>query len=265
MEPLLLILTAAFWLTGFMILFRIPGCSRMDTGSPRACNVSVIIPARNEAGNLPRLLNSLRGQLPAHSEIIVVDEDRVKKRGLFGPSLILERELYDRVGGHESVKDKILEDYYLAERFNREGIPVHCCGGRGAISFRMYPNGLPDLVRGWSKAFAAGAGQTFLITLLAIVAWISRASEATRSLIHTAWTGPASASGLYLGLYLCYAAQVYWILRRIGTFGFYTALFFPVPLLFFTLVFAYSLFLLLARKPVSWKNRSVNTTGLKSP
>jgi 4,4'-diaponeurosporenoate glycosyltransferase len=373
MEPLSLLFIATCWLLGFLVLFRIPTCSRNGRGPSRAGSVSIIIPARNEAENLPRLLNSLRAQTTPPDEVIVVDDssedataavarqggasvvtgkpippgwigktwachqgaqaatgtilffldadtyfepdglarvldthhrhggvlsiqpyhtmetlaeelsaffniiqmgattaftvlgNRVTKRGLFGPSLILERELYVRVGGHESVKDKILEDYYLAQNFNREGIPIHCYGGRGAVSFRMYPHGLPDIVLGWSKAFAAGARRTFLITLLVIVAWVTGSADTTRNLLEAAWAGSTPAVSWCLVIYLCYAAQIFWFLRRIGTFGFYTALLFPLPLLFLSVVFSYSLFLLLARRPVRWKNRSITTAGPTSP
>ena len=107
--------------------------------------------------------------------------------------------------------------------------------------------------------------RTFVITLLAIVAWVTGSADTTRNLLEAAWAGSTPAVSWYAVFYLCYAAQILWFLRRIGTFGFYTALLFPLPLLFFSVVFAYSLFLFLARKPVSWKDRSITTGGPTSP
>jgi hypothetical protein len=36
----------------------------------------------------------------------------------------------------------------------------------------MYPHGLRELIAGWTKGFAAGAGQTPRGTLLLVVAWM---------------------------------------------------------------------------------------------
>jgi 4,4'-diaponeurosporenoate glycosyltransferase len=48
--------------------------SRVPTPVAEAADVSVIVPARNEAENLPRLLRSLKRLRPAPREIIVVDD-----------------------------------------------------------------------------------------------------------------------------------------------------------------------------------------------
>lgn len=67
------VLLAAGWLLGWVLLWRLP---RLD---PRARphpgrRVSVVIPARNEADRLPRLLADLRTQTLQADEIIVVDD-----------------------------------------------------------------------------------------------------------------------------------------------------------------------------------------------
>ncbi|MBO0748061.1 MAG: glycosyltransferase [Acidimicrobiaceae bacterium] len=69
-----LVLTAG-WLAGFALLARLPGLTRR-TGAhtdPEA-RLSVVIPARNEEGNLGRLLGSLARQRPSPAEVIVVDD-----------------------------------------------------------------------------------------------------------------------------------------------------------------------------------------------
>lgn len=63
---------AVLWLAGFLVLWRVPRCrDASPSGRPF---VSVIIPARDEAHNLPGLLASLAGQVPPPGEIIVVDD-----------------------------------------------------------------------------------------------------------------------------------------------------------------------------------------------
>jgi len=60
-------------------------------------------------------------------------------------------------------------------------------------------------------------------------------------------------------LYIFYVLQVYWMLFRIGNFKFYTALLFPVPLLFFIMLFSYSLMLKIFKKRVTWKGLTLRT------
>ena len=69
-------------------------------------------------------------------------------RGLFGQMLLVDRESYRRVGGHQTVQGRILENFWLAGRFSAAGIPVRSVMGRGVFSFRMYPNGLRELIGG---------------------------------------------------------------------------------------------------------------------
>jgi len=65
---------ALLFAAGFAVLWRIPRC-RAEDGGPMPCPaISVIIPARNEEGNISNLLGSLKGEHPAPLEIIVVDD-----------------------------------------------------------------------------------------------------------------------------------------------------------------------------------------------
>ncbi len=170
-------------------------------------------------------------------------------RGLFGQMLMVNRAAYFRVKGHEAVKDRILENFALARHFQAAGVPLHCYGGKGVLAFRMYPHGLKELVEGWTKAFASGAGGTARPLLALIVAWMCGMFFALNLLV---WQ-PSTAS---LGLYLLFALQLYAMLRRIGAFRWVTALLYPVPLIFFCAVFAWSA--TRSQGPVKWKGRIVN-------
>lgn len=169
--------------------------------------------------------------------------------GLFGQMLLVDRKSYQRVGGHEAVKGRTLENCFLAERFREGGIPTRSRAGRGVISFRMYPNGLRELIEGWTKGFAAGAGQTPRGVLALTVAWMIGLMLAPLGLL-------LAGEGLAWGVaYLLAAAQVGWFARQLGSFRWVTALLYPVPLVFFFVVFARSA----ARsgKSVRWKGREI--------
>ena len=72
---MLLAVKLALWATGWIVLGRERRCGRGKTiPSVSGGQLSIIIPARNEETNLPKLLRSLTAQSPQPREIIVVDD-----------------------------------------------------------------------------------------------------------------------------------------------------------------------------------------------
>lgn len=350
-------LEALRWAVGFWLLWSIPRCR--PAAAPVG-GVAVVVPARDEEANLPRLLASLSRQDPAPAEVVVVDDastdataraareagatvvacdplpagwtgkswacwsgvratssptlvfldadtelapgglarvvgeqsrrgglvsvqpyhrtERAYERlsalfnvvsmmgvgafdplarlrpptGAFGPCLAAGRDDYLAVGGHEAVRGDVVEDVALARRFTASGRPVACLGGRGTVAFRMYPGGLGQLVEGWTKNFATGAGATRALTFLLVSVWLS-------GCISAAWyLGSGSLDpGWAAALYGAYAAQLAWMLARIGRFGALTWLAFPLPLAFFLALFARSVVLTHVRGEVRWRGRVV--------
>lgn len=175
--------------------------------------------------------------------------------GAFGPVLVLPRALYDAAGGHGAVRGEILDDVALAGAVRRAGGTVDVRAGAGLVGFRMYPAGLGQLVEGWTKNMAAGAGATPAPVLLAIVAWLSG--------VITAAAAPALALagrwswGFAVVLYGAYAAQCAHLFRRVGRFGVLSSLLFPVPLTAFLVVFARSVVLTLGVGRVRWRGREI--------
>ena len=94
---------------------------------------------------------------------------------LFGQCLLIAREDYERVGGHERVKGQVLENFHLAAALEEEGIGRRCFLGRGVVRMRMFTEGVGELWRSWQKGFAAGAGHVEAGALLWSSVWISGA------------------------------------------------------------------------------------------
>ena len=175
--------------------------------------------------------------------------DRYSQRGLLGQFLLIDRAAYQGVGGHEAVKGRILENFWLAKQLRFANVPLHCRSGRGVFSFRMYPEGWRQLVEGWTKGFASGAGQTPLCLLLLIVTWLGGLFFAPIGVVI------GCAPLLWLAVYGLCVTQVAWLLRRAGTFHWSAAVFYPMLILFFFAVFTRSIFR--AGKTVSWKGRAI--------
>lgn len=342
---ILLLAAMVLWAGGFLLLPRLRPCGH-ERAPESIASLSIIIPARNEAHNLPALLESLAGQTVRPCEILVVDDGSsdgtaavardlgatvivseplpegwrgktwachqgaraatgellcfvdadtwfeaggltrmlqgyaggafavgpwhaVQKPyeelslffnlnmvigtvpdGLFGQMLLVDKQSYQRAGGHAAVRGHILENLHLANRFLATGTAVRSMAGKGMVSFRMYPGGTADLVAGWTKGFASGSGQTPRGTLLLSVAWMTGLMAAP-----IGWL-LAGAPPWWGAFYLLCAAQVAWFGHLVGAFRAYTALFYPVPLVFFLVVFARSA--MRSGRQVTWKGRHIN-------
>jgi 4,4'-diaponeurosporenoate glycosyltransferase len=184
--------------------------------------------------------------------------DHIKPLGLFGPCIVIKRKDYLKVGGHEVVKGEVVEDLAIGNRLKKWRVPIYCYGGKSTISFRMYPNGIKELIDGWSKGFAKGAVKTYIPILIVIIAWVGGAISATIYVFEAILSMNIFSILVWSLAYMGYVTQIYWMLFRLGTFKFYTALFYPICLLFFLSIFMYSIFIVFIRKTVKWKGTTIS-------
>ena len=167
----------------------------------------------------------------------------------FGPCLLTGTSDLAAVGGFAAVSGEVVEDAALAHVFAAAGRRVRCLGGGDAVRFRMYPDGVRSLVEGWTKNLAGGAARVPWLPLLGAVIWVS----AGWVIVVRPDLSPAFGVA-----YAAFAAQLWWMLRRLGSFHPLTAVLFPVPLLVFTLLFLTSLGARALRRPVRWRGRSID-------
>lgn len=188
---------------------------------------------------------------------------RTKPAGAFGPLMMCRKDHYFRVGGHKTAKNSVLESIPLGRAFMAAGLEVYCYGGKGTISYRMYPEGLRSLIEGFSKGFARGANAISTSVLIMLICWIFGGISLTRHLIQSFFMGDFSEIMSWLLLDMLYAAQIQWMLFRIGNFGVWTAVFFQIPLIFFGLIFFISVLKTFVIRQVRWKGRVVATKDLR--
>lgn len=189
----------------------------------------------------------------------------VPPAGSFGPCMACRRTDYFAVGGHEAVRHAIVEDMAIGRLFQRAGVPVTCYGGRGTVSFRMYPDGPVSLVEGFTKNMAIGASQMRGGYKTLIILWLTGVTVCVISGIASLLPWFSVYRPMEAALYVLYAGELYWMLRRIGSFGPLTALLFPVPLVFFHVVFFRSMHRVRFRNEVTWKGRSIRTRRPPAP
>lgn len=177
----------------------------------------------------------------------------------YGPCMLTSRDDYERAGGHAAVRSSVAEDLVLAGRYRDAGMPTTAWTGGTMVTFRMYPDGLGQLVEGWTKNMATGATVASRPAVLLTTAWIASLAAvvagAVSAVVSCAGGGdvPWSAAGAYV----IAAASVRWATVRVGRFSPWTAAAFPVPLAAFVGVFARSAWRLVRGAPVRWRGRDV--------
>lgn len=175
----------------------------------------------------------------------------------FGPCLATSRADYELVGGHAhpSVRGQVAEDIALARSYRRHARPVSAFGGHRAVSFRMYPDGVDQLVDGWTRSLVAGARRVSVFGLVGPFVWVAGALVAS-------WDGVRAVAGgadrsVHAIVYVAWAGEVAWMLRRVGRFGALTSALFPVPVLAFVALCGRSALRHAMGRPVPWRGRLV--------
>lgn len=88
-----------------------------------------------------------------------------------GQFILVRRDAYEAVGGHEAVRDEVVEDLRLAQLVVGAGRRLFLAHGADLMRTRMYRS-LGAIVEGWSKNLAIGARQTVDPWLRPLVPWL---------------------------------------------------------------------------------------------
>ena len=102
-----------------------------------------------ERALMPVIFAELRRQYPPH-EVRRADSPIAAANGQY---LLIRREAYDAIGGHEAVRDSLLEDVEIAKRLKQARRPIRFRYGRDALRTRMYRS-FPQMWEGWTKNLA---------------------------------------------------------------------------------------------------------------
>lgn len=83
-----------------------------------------------------------------------------------GPFMLFKRSAYEKIGGHESVKNALVEDVWLARVIKQKGLKLVAADGLDLLNVRMYRN-FGEIWDGFSKNIFAGF-EFSSITLFAV-------------------------------------------------------------------------------------------------
>jgi len=88
-----------------------------------------------------------------------------------GQFMLISRNAYDKIGGHEGVKDRYCEDVAIARVMKGRGMRPRVSWGNEYCSVRMYDS-LSAIIRGWSRIYYAarvGSPWRILVALLFVI------------------------------------------------------------------------------------------------
>jgi chlorobactene glucosyltransferase len=179
-----------------------------------------------------------------------------------GQFLLVRRAVYEKVGGHESLRGAVVEDSALARAVKAAGFGVQLADGRALVHIRMYRN-LRELWEGWSKnSFLSAGGRLRNIGL--VVAAIAAVTIVPFALLLlglvelTSGWGAGSGTALTTGIAGLQATLVWYLAwradRELDVPGAY-ALTVPLGAALFSALLCYSAYRVVSGRGVSWKGR----------
>lgn len=170
-----------------------------------------------------------------------------------GQFLLVRRDVYFVNGGHQAVKDAVLEDVELARAVKRRKQGLRFRYAPEAVAVRMYRT-LGAMLEGWTKNLALLFGNT-----LAMAAWRVLDLLLIAGLPLLAWWtyGHTRFAVMWIALVLIWARTLWRFYRRVArsNFPFRDCLITPVALPLFAVLLYRSWFQHTVTKRVSWKGR----------
>ena len=96
-----------------------------------------------------------------------VNDPKSKDAIANGQFILIKSTVYHAIGGHESVKDRIVEDKALSEQVKWNGYRLIVANGHSVARTRMYTS-LPEMWEGWTKNIYLGLRDRASLMLLGV-------------------------------------------------------------------------------------------------
>ncbi len=177
-----------------------------------------------------------------------------------GQFFIIRRAIYEAVGGHTAVSDRIDEDKAFAEVVKGAGYPIFIADGREVARTRMYTS-LPEMWEGWTKNIFLGLRDRLgLLAFGAFAALMGAMALPGGLLAGLLWFsvgGEEAAAILVLEILLVWIYLLWWRVRAARAFqisGWY-ALTLPLGAAIFAAMMFASAYKVLFGGGVTWKGR----------
>jgi len=120
------------------------------------------------------LIPFVYARLAAHYSYASVNDPDSPQAAANGQYLLMRRDAYDSIGGHEAVAGDVLEDVALAMLAKAAGIRIYFASGAGRVRVRMYRS-FRSMWQGWTKnlyPLMGGTARAASHELLVTLPWI---------------------------------------------------------------------------------------------
>ncbi|SHE81191.1 Glycosyltransferase involved in cell wall bisynthesis [Thermoanaerobacter uzonensis DSM 18761] len=183
--------------------------------------------------------------------------ERKSPKGLYGSCIVVDRENYEKVKGHYSVKGEILDDLNLGKKFSDAKINIKNFIGYDLVSFRMYPYGIISEIHGFSKGAILSANTLSFGTIFLIVLWLLGLVLVGFITPFLVFSHSPIAIFYEIG-YLFYTLQILYFTKYTGRFGIFIPIFHFISTAFFILIILHSFYQVAFKKKVLWKGREIS-------
>jgi chlorobactene glucosyltransferase len=176
----------------------------------------------------------------------------------FGAFIMVKKDVYEKIGGHESVKHEVLEDVMLAKRAKKAGGKLLAADAKAIFSIRMY-HSLEEIWTGWRKNIFIAMKKSivravyhlcvvlgFLVTPTLVLLWNILAETGIL------WTGIAFLAWLMTLVASVYLCDELRLQRR-------NALLFPLGAFVMSAIMINSMRQVLVKKETEWRGRKYST------
>lgn len=183
-------------------------------------------------------------------------ERNSKSKGLYGSCIVMTRQDYSKIEGHDSIKSEVLDDLTLGKKLSDAGVPIENYIGYELVSFRMYPKGLRSELEGFGKSAVLSMADLRPLTILCIAIWFIGLLAVQFITPVLMLAGNAYAMPFVLG-YIFFTAQIIYFLKYSGDFGWFMPILHIVSSVFFIIVILYSYYQVTITGEVVWKGRQI--------
>ncbi len=215
---------------------------------------------------MPVLLSSFLLGDPFHT----VNDPGAERAYAYGQYILCRRSSYLALGGHQSVRDEIVEDHAIARVFKEKGYKIAVADGKTLYSVRMYTD-LETMWLGWTKNLYSLIDSRILhlVLILAMLNFTALAPFIEAAIVGQMWLDGATVTPHLQSLTCIVALELIMLMalfRRTSDHhaGITWAHFFLMPLgsIGVSVLYLHATYLVLSGGKVNWKGRhyTVNTS-----
>ena len=102
-----------------------------------------------------------------------INDPKSKIAAANGQFILIRRSVYEALGGHSAIKDRIVEDFALAKLVKSSGYRLLVMRGKKLVRTRMYTN-FGEIWEGWTKNLFFGLGRKWgqlVFSIVILLAW----------------------------------------------------------------------------------------------